>query len=1411
MYRIGVDTGGTFTDTVILAPGGRVGVGKTLSTKHDLSQGILDSIERAASTLGISGPEAIADAELIAHATTTGINALLTGTGARVGLLTTAGFEATVPIAKGNKVIGIDEEYRTEAAHWHKPPMLLPRRRIIGVRERIDAHGKVLLQLDEAHARASIRRLGDDDVEAVAIALLWSVIDPRHELRLAEIVAEELPTVHVSLSHEVAPRIGEYERSVTVLLNAYVAPLVSRYIERLGQRFAGLGFTGRFVVTQTSGGVRDATRIARTPVDTLNSGPVGGVAASLDLGRRLGHANVVATDVGGTSFDVGIVADGRLQFARRPMIGMYPLATPVVDLTSIGTGGGSIAWIDHTTGSLRVGPQSAGADPGPVCYGRGGHLPTVTDAAVALGYLDRLGGQLTLDASAARAAIERELAEPMGKSVDEIADDILRVANAQMADLVRRSTVQRGHDPADFALYAYGGAAPQYAGRYAEDLGVREVVVPALASVFSAYGAAATDLRSLAEIELRPEPLERSVRWLPATLADLEARARRDITTDDADTITVERRVSLRFTRQMHALSIVLDDDLDPLALAARFRHEYERLVGAGTAFESAGIELVAVSVEARAPVVATTSIVGSSHAPTTGVVAVLHTRNAYFDGSRRDCPVYDGTSLPAGATIEGPAFVELPTTTLVVYPGQTAVQHESGDITLRIGGLSTPSIAPSSTARRELDPATFEVLRHRLSAINDEAAVTIGRVSGSPIATEGNDFNSGLMTADGETVVAGVYVLVHAAALGRIVRDIIDNYSENPGIGPGDMFITNDPYVGAPHQADVVVVAPIFDGDRLIAWCGSCVHQADVGGPVPGSITVGARNIYEEAMPISPVKIVERGVIRKDIEREYLARSRTPELNRLDLLGQIAANRVQSERILDLCAKYGTDTVVAAFDRLIEATEARLRARLRSLPDGVWRHVGFCEHDGVEDRVYAVRCTMTKRGDALEFDFTESSDQAPALINTAEPTLSGYAMTAVMTVLGYDLPWVPAAFWRVMSIKSRPGSVVHCTMPAGMSMGVTSAGQEVRTAVNICVSRLLDASDDPLHGAQILASCTSGSATSCISGTHEDGRPFGTMILDGVASGMGARTWGDGPDCGGFISSPSGSAVNVEVSELHFPLRYLWRRERPDSGGPGAFRGGVGADNVYVLHHAGAEFVSTAFSHGVQPPTASGVAGGEPGMQNAFAVVRNGLSGADVDRMIEEFGGTVEWLPPKKVTSLAPADIFANYGAGGGGFGDPLTRDLDRVHHDVLEGLVSSVGARRDYGVVVDADGSVDVAGSAAARGERRQVPAAVNSLKGSRRLSSTLALLAGRVICRCCAHDLGPASNNVKERLVLDERSVGYRWSVIDTMSGASRFVVRRFACPGCSVQIDVEVNLAGSPFVWSASLLEIEGDPQ
>jgi N-methylhydantoinase B len=276
----------------------------------------------------------------------------------------------------------------------------------------------------------------------------------------------------------------------------------------------------------------------------------------------------------------------------------------------------------------------------------------------------------------------------------------------------------------------------------------------------------------------------------------------------------------------------------------------------------------------------------------------------------------------------------------------------------------------------------------------------------------------------------------------------------------------------------------------------------------------------------------------------------------------------------------------------------------------------------------------------------------------------------------------------------------------------------------------------------------------------------------------------------------------------LHFPLRYVWRRERPDSGGPGEWRGGTGADNVYVLHHAGAQFVSTAFAHGVLPPTSTGVAGGEPGFQNGFAVVR-GFTAADVDRRIDEFGGTVEWLPPKKVTALGEFDAFANYCQGGGGIGDPLLRPVDRVRDDVLEGVVSRAGARRDYGVVLSDDGAVDLAATdreRAARRAARIAPRSVRPGKGTaagRRLSSTVVVAGSMAVCRLCGHEHGPATDDVKQHLVLAESSAGYRWAVVDGMPGAARFVVRRFYCPGCAVQVDVEVNFAGLPPYRSAFL--------
>jgi N-methylhydantoinase A len=678
-WLIGTDTGGTFTDTVVVAADGTSFIGKALTTHGALMEGVMESIGRAAAAIGIARAELLAGATLVSHGTTVGLNALLTGRGAAVGLLTTWGFESTLPIARSNKLRGLGEEEITDALRWRKPDLIVPRRRIAGIRERIDAAGEVVVALDEAQARAEIRRLLADGVESLAIALLWSPVNPAHERRLAELAAEEAPGLPVTLSSAIAPRIGEYERTVTAVLNAYVAPLVSDYLGRLDAAIRSEGFAGRFVVMAMGGGVRRAQAIVAAPVHLLQSGPVGGITAARALGHRLGHADIIATDVGGTSFDVGLVVDGLLPRANRPSIHRHALAVPVIDIASIGTGGGSIAHIDPVLGALRVGPESAGSMPGPACYGRGGVHPTVTDAAVVLGHIDRLGGSIALDRAAARRAVAT-IAEPLGLAVEAAAEGIVEVACAQMADLVRRATIQRGHDPRRFALYGYGGAAPQYIGRYARDLGVEAVVIPRLGPAFSAWGATCSDLTMLRESDLPPRPFRLPLEGFVAALDRLEREVLAEFGEGGARP-TIERRAGLRFARQIHRIDIPLSPGpLDAASIGrteAEFRRRYERIVGRGASGSAGSVEIVAVGVEARIAA-------ARQHAPPLAdrsSPGMARHRAAWFGGEEWQVPVFLWDELDEGVAIRGPAFIESDQTTVVVHPGMRASADATGNL----------------------------------------------------------------------------------------------------------------------------------------------------------------------------------------------------------------------------------------------------------------------------------------------------------------------------------------------------------------------------------------------------------------------------------------------------------------------------------------------------------------------------------------------------------------------------------------------------------------------------------------------------------------------------------------------------------------------------------------------------------
>lgn len=719
-----------------------------------------------------------------------------------------------------------------------------------------------------------------------------------------------------------------------------------------------------------------------------------------------------------------------------------------------------------------------------------------------------------------------------------------------------------------------------------------------------------------------------------------------------------------------------------------------------------------------------------------------------------------------------------------------------------------------------DLDPITFEVLRHRLWAINDEAGATIKRISGSPVATEAYDFNTGLLTAAGDMLIIGIYITTHASVQDIIIKNILQDYADNPGIGEDDMFITNDPYYGALHQADVTCVAPIHWKGGLVAWCGCTIHQIDVGGPVPGSFAVGARSIYEEPPPIPPLKVVEGGILRRDLEREYLRRSRTPALVALDLRAQVAANNVAKARVRELIQAYGLDVVQATMTRMVDYAEARFRSRLRELPDGTWRHVSFVEHDGLEDKVYPCRLTAVKAGETLTLDFSESAPQAPALINGCYSGLRGGIMSSLLPMLCYDMPWSPAGLWRAIELRTRKGTLVDAEWPAGVSMAPISACWAARIAVNVCLGKMLAASE-PLRD-HAMASWQGAWPGQNLAGVNQRGEPFGTMILDAMAGGSGARTWKDGVDSGGILSSLGSAAANVETNEYFYPLLYLCRRQVADSGGAGKFRGGVSSSHAFIPYGTPTPLTCALFSHGVEQPPSSGIGGGYPGGTAQYGLVRNSdfwklIEAGTTPQTLEDLEGRLEMPPPKVVTQIGLADAFNCVYPGGGGYGDPLDRDAELVVADLLRGLVTFEAAWALYGVVTDASGLLDAVGTEQRRSEIRKARQSTGTGSGMAAAGGTE--LAGRpmgeflemvdaggstyVRCRRCRTVLSPAGENYKDRVGVGEYPLSRGGPQIAPGRDDGRFVLREFYCPGCWSLLEVETNMKGEPFIWDMEL--------
>lgn len=680
-FLVGVDIGGTFTDCAVVGDDGGVTVGKAPTTPPEPAEGFFASIGVAAERLGLTDRALLEQTDRLAHGTTAGTNAVVTRSGARVGLLATRGHADAIRIMDNTgRATGAPLEHLLHPPSSSLPAPFVEHGLEREITERIDYAGDVVVPLDEQEVLDAVAGLVEQGADAVAVCFLWAFMNPAHEQRAAELIRSAHPSLFVSLSHAVAPRVGEYPRTATTILNAYVGPIMRDYTQQIETRARELGYGHDVLFMQCNGGLARGVRARATPILTLQSGPVAGVIATGEFGLAIGAPHVITTDMGGTTFDVSVIENGTALVRDETVIEQHRLFLNMVDVQSLGAGGGSIAWVDEATGSLRVGPQSAAADPGPACYGRGGSEPTVTDADLVLGVLDEkrfLGGRLQLDRGAAEAAIA-PLATALGLTVDECAAGIVRVVDARMSDLIRSMTVQRGLDPRAFTVYAFGGGAGAHAGLYTQGLGISRFVVPLrdAASIWSAVGLATADLLDVHEQpRYMHDPFDADA--LTAAFTALESRVREELGDLGAavEDVRFERYARCKYGLQVYEVQApVPDGALDAAgaqAVATAFEDVYARRFGEGAGYRQAGIILTAIGLRVHGHVRKPASAGGTLEPETPPAEAKHGERDVYWAelGARHPTPVWRGDELVPGNAVAGPAIVELPDTTVVVRP----------------------------------------------------------------------------------------------------------------------------------------------------------------------------------------------------------------------------------------------------------------------------------------------------------------------------------------------------------------------------------------------------------------------------------------------------------------------------------------------------------------------------------------------------------------------------------------------------------------------------------------------------------------------------------------------------------------------------------------------------------------------
>lgn len=1199
-WQFWIDRGGTFTDIVARRPDGRLVTHKLLSENPEHYRDA--AVAGIRHLLGVAAGEALPAAaiEAVKMGTTVATNALLERKGEPTALAITKGFRDALRIAYQNRPRLFDR-------HIVLPELLYAR--VIEVDERLGAHGDVVRALDEAAARAGLQEAYDAGLRSLAIVFMHGYRHTAHEAAVARI-ARDIGFTQVSVSHAVSPMMKLVARGDTTVVDAYLSPILRRYVDQVAGELPGVSL--QFM--QSSGGLTDAR--AFQGKDSILSGPAGGIVGMVRASRLAGFDKVIGFDMGGTSTDVSHFAGAHSSDYERvfeTQVAGVRMRAPMMSIHTVAAGGGSILHFDGSR--YRVGPDSAGANPGPASYRRGGPL-AVTDCNVMLGkvqpaWFPRLfgpSGQEPLDADVVRARFD-ELADRIGAATGErpapeaVAEGFIQIAVGNMANAIKQISVQRGHDVTDYALTSFGGAGGQHACLVADALGMKTVFIHSLAGVLSAYGMGLADQSAMREQAVEERLREDGVAGLGARLAALAEAARTQLLEQGVapGRIDVVERVHLRYEGTDSALLVPFDD---AAAMQAGFEAAYKRRYS--FLMPSRALVVEAVSVEA----------IGRSDAPQEQALdaampqaaPAVHESVRMYSGARwHATSLYARATLQPGHAVRGPAIIAEDNATTIVEPGWEARVSAYNHLVLR----RVEALPERRAIGTSADPIMLEIFNNLFMSIAEQMGLRLQNTAYSVNIKERLDFSCAIFDHDGNLVANAPHMPVHLGSMGESIKTVM---RENAGrMRAGDVYVLNDPYNGGTHLPDVTVISPVFDeaGRELLFYVGSRGHHADIGGTTPGSMPPDSQHIEQEGVLIDNFKLVDGldGVLREDAARAMLqgARypARNPDQNLADLRAQVAANQKGVEELRKMVAHFGLDVVRAYMGHVQDNAEEAVRRVISALKDGSYHY----RLDNGAHIDVAIRVDRDAR--SAEIDFTGTSGQLPNNFNAPSSVCMAAVLYVFRTLVDDEIP-LNGGCLKPLKVIIPPGSMLNPHYPAS----VVSGNVETSTCIT-----------NALYGALGVMAAAQGTMNNFTFGNAR------YQYYETISGGSGAGPGFDGTDVV-QTNMTNSRLTDPEILEFRFPVRLESYAIRPGSGGAGRWRGGNGGvRRVRFLEPMTAAILSNNRLH-----APFGMAGGEPGARGKNSVER-------VDGTVEELGhiGKVD---------MDAGDVFVIETPGGGGYG---------------------------------------------------------------------------------------------------------------------------------------------------------------